>query len=280
MTFTLLHPFRLPRPGFWRKTGLAALGLIALMMSTTGVIAQTAETRDIEITFKALYNTIQRSIDITALSGCMSSGYKYQSNNIKFEIDENRALITGSGKFTYKAGFRIMTADCGGARQFNFSLPNVEKRRYTVIINGKYRGILDFTKSTGPVVLAVPPRNTANDFVEKSRLSASYAPVSLAKWKIRTAASVIDLFFPITKNHPESLEGRPEMALSIRRGSNANTLTVRITNTGYLDDSVSGEKFVAIVSRNTEGWYLDNLWRQNLCSRGTNAGKWVKTPCP
>ena len=70
------------------------------------------------------------------------------------------------------------------------------------------------------------------------------------------------------------------MALTMRRDLNADSLMVRITNTGYLDDSVSGEKFAAIITRNAEGWYLDSLWRQNLCARGKNAGKWIKKACP
>ncbi len=281
MKHAFLHFCRTPRLGFWRKIRMTVIGVAALIMTATSTIAQTGndvENFDIDFTVKAFYNLNQRSIDITAYSGCMSSGLRYLRNNVSFEINENTALITGSGKITYKNPTNLaMTTDCGGATQFKFSLPNVERRRYRVVINGNFRGIVDFTKSTSPVVLDIPPPKKS--FGGKMRLSASYAPVSLAHWKSRTAASVLDLFRPITKNHPEALEGRPEMALTIRRGFIANTLTVRITNLGYLDDSLTGEKFVAIVTRNAEGWYLENLWRQYLCARGKNAGKWVKTSC-
>ncbi len=284
MKHAFLNFCRRPRPGLWRKIQMAAVGVTALIMTAASASAQTgsnSEKLNMDFTFKAFYNVLQRSIDITAFSGCMSSGFRYLGNDISFRIDENTATISGSGKITYKNPTQpVMTADCGGATQFKFSLPNVERRRYSLIINGKYRGIVDFTKSTDPVVLDVPSRNRKNGFGTKARLAASYAPVSLANWKPRTAPSVLDLLRPITSTHPETLEGRPEMALTMRRDLNADSLMVRITNTGYLDDSVSGEKFAAIITRNAEGWYLDSLWRQNLCARGKNAGKWIKKACP
>lgn len=80
---------------------------------------------------------------------------------------------------------------------------------------------------------------------------------------------VINLLLPYIGNHPESLEGRPELDLSIRR--HESSLIVDLTMSGYLDDSVSGEHYRGIVVRSSKGWELVDLGVKYICWRGVSA---------
>ncbi len=80
---------------------------------------------------------------------------------------------------------------------------------------------------------------------------------------------VINLLLPYIGNHPESLEGRPELDLSIRR--HESSLIVDLTLSGYLDDSVSGEHYRGIVVRSSKGWELVDLGVKYICYRGVSA---------
>ncbi len=273
-----------PAPGILQKSALAVLGVIAVLMTGTGAIAQEVEklkSFQKNYTVAAIYDYGTRSIEVTAHTGCMSSSLRPLGNNIRFQVDEERALITGTGYFTYKRSkSRIAKTDCMGASKQTIILPNVEQRRYTVVVNGKYRGVLDFTRSAKPPRLTTTTTKLGNSgFMAKMQLRNTYASVNLDNWTTRNAASVIDLFRPITNAHPVSLEGRPEMKISIRRNTADNSLTVRITNLGYMDDAVSGEKYSGLVTRTANSWHLKSLWKQSLCARGPKAGQWTKGNC-
>lgn len=83
---------------------------------------------------------------------------------------------------------------------------------------------------------------------------------------------VINLLLPFIGNHPESLEGRPKLDLSIRR--HESSLIVDLTLNGYLDDSVAGEHYRGIVVRSSKGWELVDLGVKYICYRGmSEAGK-------
>ncbi len=282
MNFIQKQPAGKPASRTLQKSTLAVLGAIAMLITGTGAIAQNTENKK---TFQksymldAIYNYSARSIELTANTGCMSSTLRHLGNNIRFEVDEGRALITGTGWFTYKASkLGIGSADCNGAAKQIITVPNVDARRYSVLINGKYRGVLDFTRSSKPARLTdLWAATRKSDFLTRMQLTNTYASVNLDNWASRNAASVMDLFRPITKGHPESLEGRPEMEVSMSGGPNA--ITVKITNYGYLDDSVAGGRYYGVVTRKGSNWYLDSLWQQNLCARGKNAGQWIKGPC-
>jgi len=269
--------------GILQKAALAALGVIAVLMTGNTAIAQSAKTQKTfqkDYIVSAIYNYGARSIEITASTGCVSSSLRGLGNNIQFSVDEERALITGTGKFTYKSSkSRIVKTDCAGRSQKKVELPNVEQRRYTVIVNGRYRGVLDFTQSAKPPRLTLRRAVNRSGLLSKMQLINTYASVNLDSWASRNAASVMDLFRPIIDSHPESLDGRPEMEISMRRNSAGNSLTVRITNLGYLDDSVSGEKYTGMVTRTANGWHLKSLWKQSLCARGPKAGQWIKGNC-
>ncbi len=280
MKFAHNKLFGTPATGILQKVALAVLGAIAALMTSTGVFAQEdgkQKTFQKNYTVAAIYDYAARGIEITVSTGCISSSLRHMGNNINFSIDEERALITGTGYFAYGrlSKSKFAKADCMGAAKQTFKLPNVEQRRYTVIVNGKYRGVLDFTRSGKPPRLTTKSNKT--NLSSKTKINNTYAPVNLENWTPRNADSVMELFHPITKGHPESLEGRPEMEISMRTGP--NSVTVNITSYGYLDDSVAGGKYRGVVTRKDGRWYLDSLWQQNLCARGKKAGQWSKTPC-
>lgn len=77
---------------------------------------------------------------------------------------------------------------------------------------------------------------------------------------------VINLFLPYIGNHPESLEGRPTLDLSMRHHD--EMLVVDLTLKGYLDDSVAGEQYRGFVVRSSKGWELIDLGVKPLCYRG------------
>ncbi len=267
--------------GLLHKSAVATLGVIAVLMTGNTAIAQSAKTQKTfqkDYIVSAIYNYGALSIEITASTGCMSSSLRRLGNNIQFSVDEERALITGTGKFTYKSSkSRIVKTDCAGRSQKKVELPNVEQRRYTVIVNGRYRGVLDFTQSAKPPRLTLRRATQKSGLLTKMQLRNTYAPVNLDNWSSRNAASVMDLFRPITNSHPESLDGRPEMEISLRGGP--QSITVKITSYGFLDDSVAGGKYLGVVTKTADGWHLKSLWQQNLCARGRKAGQWSKAPC-
>lgn len=80
---------------------------------------------------------------------------------------------------------------------------------------------------------------------------------------------VIDLILPYVGNHPESMEGRPKLDLSIRKHGSA--LVVDLTLGGYLDDSVAGQVYRGIVVPSPKGWALKQLGMKLICYRGVSA---------
>jgi hypothetical protein len=93
-----------------------------------------------------------------------------------------------------------------------------------------------------------------------------FAPVDLSNWKPRTAASAMALVEPLYRGHPEGLEGRPKLKIELRK--EANALIIDIEQTGFLDDSVRGEKHRAIVVQSPKGWRLERLGAKRSCYRG------------
>lgn len=80
---------------------------------------------------------------------------------------------------------------------------------------------------------------------------------------------VIDLILPYVGNHPESMEGRPKLDLSIRK--HGSSLIVDLTLGGYLDDSVAGQVYRGIVVPSPKGWELKQLGMKLICYRGVSA---------
>jgi len=110
----------------------------------------------------------------------------------------------------------------------------------------------------------------ASDFMASKRLDASD----------KSAPSLIELFLPILRSHPESPEGKPATSVKIAKRKQGGGFVAEIVQTGYLDDSVAGERFVGFVTSRDGQWMLESLWQQQLCWRGETAGKWTAQRCP
>lgn len=110
---------------------------------------------------------------------------------------------------------------------------------------------------------------------------AGYEPMDLTDYKPREGASALLLLQDLIEGHPEALDGKPEMRINVQGTKDGNALQIDVEMTGFLDDSVAGERFRAIVVEGTKrGWRLEKLGKQTMCGRGDAAGKWVTTGCP
>lgn len=111
-----------------------------------------------------------------------------------------------------------------------------------------------------------------------SRLDG-YNPVDLGAWEPRTAPSAMALVEPLYRAHPEGPEGRPTLTVDMRRDE-AGALVIDIEMRGFLDDSVSGAQYRAVVSWSGPGWRLEALGARNICARGATAGIPTRERCP
>ena len=122
-------------------------------------------------------------------------------------------------------------------------------------------------------VMAAPMALAADD-----RL-AGYKPVDLTSWTPRSGPSAMELVEPLYRAHPSRLEGRPGLQITLRKDQDSK-LVVDIEMTGYLDDSVAGSQFRAIIARTGGGWKLEALGERYICYRGLKAGQPTTQPCP
>ena len=123
------------------------------------------------------------------------------------------------------------------------------------------------------VALSSPPPLAAAD----KKVSTSLEGFRIIKVApgLATGDKVIDLLLPYIGNHPESLEGRPTLDLTIRR--HEDTLVADLVLGGYLDDSVSGEHYRGFIISTQKGWELLDLGVKHVCYRG-KPGKSGKCP--
>lgn len=84
------------------------------------------------------------------------------------------------------------------------------------------------------------------------------------------AHHLIDTIGPFLLDHPQSLEGRASVDMTI--GKKGNGFSVNIKKTGFLDDSVRGEHWRCYVIRNTKGgWQLISMGIKYICYRSKSA---------
>jgi len=211
-------------------------------------------------------------------NGCVSSSIRYLGQDIKVEIDENRAWIRVSGGFNYEklSTGQIVTADCAGGKRLEVKLPYTGARLYSVSHNGNRAGTIDLTTSTGPVCTTPASAGTIGEM----SLRTEWKSTDPAKFVAKPAASLTDAVSPIYSGHPETSEGAPTLKLEVAPWPGQPAMQVRITMMGYLDDSVSGEQFVARVEEDEGGWVLKKVWSRNMCARGAHAGQWTSNLCP
>ncbi len=92
-----------------------------------------------------------------------------------------------------------------------------------------------------------------------------FKPVEIAAASA-TSDNVINLPVPFMTGHPEGLEGRPSLDLSIRK--HEDRLIVDLKLEGYLDDSVFGEHYRGSIVQTANGWKLLELGVKPQCYRG------------
>lgn len=251
-----------------RFRNLAAFGCLLSVIAAADAVAQ-------PLSFCAGYNGGQKQLTLRIDNGCVTGSYKYLDHDLSVDVDEHSAAIISGGGFRYAPyEGRIVTGDCGGGRREEFVFRGVEPRRYSLIHDGEFVGVVDFTASHDQTCLRGKGPLTAVGFrhgwkrVVGGKAGDGGPP----------AERLIDLVMPFMAGHPESDEGRPTANFSFASGRNGE-ITFKLTMTGYLDDSVAGERFEGTARLEAEGWRLVELWSQTLCGRGGSAGQWVAGLC-
>ena len=108
-----------------------------------------------------------------------------------------------------------------------------------------------------------------------------YAPVDLTDYTPLEGASALLLLQDIIEGHPESLEGKPVMTVELRKSEDGQSIIIDVEKTGFLDDSVEGERYRAIVVPGTsQAWKLERMGLKLKCGRGDSAGTWTTGNCP
>ena len=275
-----------------------AFGAMALALLSSQAHARVGE---VCLTLPAGAGTLKASI----ASGCLpTSGANKGAFDITVKAET--ATIRIDGGFKQISDARIVTADCMGARTIEEEAQAAGPRRYSVIINDRFAGVLDASDTThgmrevkacfagpGQVQLPAPERMTTymkSQFKDwlPSRPKIFGKP---AKPKSITAETLGGLAAQLLGNHPESQEGRQNAQITISPGVWRRTgyqkpadyrfMAIRIEEHGYFDDSVSGRRTFAAARQHpqTGQWRVTEHWYQFMCARGENAGQWTSKPC-
>ena len=228
-------------------------------------------------------------------TGCKTGMARYNDNDLKLVMDQNYASIQVTGTINYNPiESMIVTADCAGAKQITLTASEVEARRYSVSYQGTHLGLSDLMENPQPNSChsVIGTRSHIPQKVMFKSEFKDWSDEPIDGWRDWTGDNVFSLLSPILAGHPESTEGSPTLELKIekaqwrggwpgtREDSNLPFIGVRITRHGFLDDSVSGDRFFAQLRQTADGWEIENLWGQNMCGRGAHAGQWTKEICP
>jgi len=258
----------MPVPSF----GAARVAVVAVSI-VLGIAGQ-AFAKDLSIC--AEHNPSARDLTLIVSNRCVSSSYKYEGHDIEATVEQERAWIRIEGGFNYTPpASGIGTTDCGGAKQLKIKVPGAEARRYSVVHNSTYLGLIDFTAKQGRICAS---ERTHSAFPTAAELK-KWTAVDIAEWKPGTAPSLMELIAPVFDGHPEAVEGRPTLSVEIEEAPKDDAMQIMVRMTGYLDDSVSGEEFAGLAAMGRDGWVLKGLWKRQLCVRGPTAGQWTAEPC-
>ena len=233
-------------------------------------------------------------------SGCLPTSPRYEGA-FKVQVDANTASIMIDGGFTQVGDARIGTADCMGSRILEQEAEAAGPRRYSVIVNNLYVGVLDASDTQfgmratrrcfagrnqrqipSPEAMTTYSKNLFSDWI--GREGEKPAPI--------TAPTLGALAAQLLGNHPESGKGRPSAEIDISAAqwrrkpwdklTDRTFMAIRINEHGYRDDSVSGRRTFAAAKQDAEtgAWRVTGLWHQFMCARGKQAGQWSSKPCP
>lgn len=236
-------------------------------------------------------------------SGCLPTSPQYDGA-FTVVVDAQRAVIAIDGSFKPTREQRVSTADCMGSRTIEQESEAAGPRRYSVMVNGEYRGVLD-ASDTQFGMRAVKDCFAGSGRVQQRRpeVIVSYNPASFKDWigqskgkpsnplYTNTYAAPAQAAAALIGNHPQSKEGRPSAQITISkarwrfggfpRPPIPYFMAIQIEEHGYLDDSVSGKRTFAAVKQDptTGEWRIGRHWHQFMCARGERAGQWSAQPC-
>lgn len=265
------------------------IGAAAIAMAS---MAQTAHARVAYIC--PTLNQSTGELEVQVKSGCISSSMSLIEQTLALEVDQNYAMINLTGDMKFGGGGRIVTADCMGGQTITLSAQEIEARDYTLLFNGERIDKVDFTDpSRKDECLSAGSRLRVDNGTLNRSVIKHYNDNPIEGWRDWRGSSVFDLLSPILSGHPESMEGGASSDITMRKESwrrqiSAKPLSydttpfiaVQITQSGYLDDSVSGGRYFAEVRMDENGqWKLDGLWVQYKCARGAKAGQWTGELC-
>jgi hypothetical protein len=104
----------------------------------------------------------------------------------------------------------------------------------------------------------------------------SYRPVTPASTPF---ASPLEIAQWLAGNFPESAEGGPRLDISLKPWDDGK-FQLLVRKQGLLDDSVSGQSYLATLVRKEDGWMIVTLGENWQCARSSAPDAWVMTPCP
>ncbi|WP_162789578.1 hypothetical protein [Altererythrobacter sp. ZODW24] len=239
------------------------------------------------------YNAAEKMLSIEANSGCTSSSLRYVDNDLALNVDQSQASINVTGDIKFGGGGQIHTADCMARKTVSLSAEAVERRRYSLSYGDQYIGQLDLLSgSTVRKCHSVTRGRPVFQFSMNKGIFAEWNEASnfdYAEWR---GASLAELVGPLMAGFSAEEEGRPTMELRISQQmwrpsytsnnsrSDNQFVAIEIERGGFADDSVSGDRFFGEAVLAGGAWRLRNLWRQNMCARGTHAGQWTMELCP
>ncbi|MEM8917373.1 MAG: hypothetical protein AAGE37_00825 [Pseudomonadota bacterium] len=165
--------------------------------------------------------------------------------------------------------------------------------------------IANFYVGAGPTAAQPFParflvtRNSDGQFVARQdeKYSSNWQDVDLADWSSPNAASLAALMAPVLNGTPESAEDQPliniyvesdgrtnpnlsRMAADLPARAGWDMAAILVERTGFLDDSVSGDRHYGLAMFVNGQWRLEQLWVQYLCGRGANPRQWQANLCP
>lgn len=284
----------MPRPLF----RLTALALIAASISATGALARVGK---VCLELPSGANTLNATI----ASGCLPTHPRYK-DDFAIAVDAGTAVIRVDGAFKQVGNSRIASADCMGSRTVEYTAEAAGARRYTVMINDRFAGVLDasdimFGRRTASACFDGGGRGRKPQMMKNG--VTVYSKGQFADWIGRTRTACTSKSVPISGdtlgevaaqllgNHPEGTEGRQsaQIAISLARWrrepadklADRRFTAITIEVHGFLDDSVSGERIFAATRQDAQSgeWKVTAVWRQYMCRRGAHAGQWLGKPC-